>query len=445
MSQMRVSVEITSSLGRRLNVVVPVEEVEKARKERIQQLTKTIKMDGFRPGKIPAKVIEERYGDSVMGEVVEKIIRSTLPDALKQEKLRPAVYPAIESLKAEKGSALEYIAAFDVMPEIKVNDLSNVTLEKLIVAIKDTDIDRVLEQMRKQHALWHDVQRAAQWGDRITFDLQADEGKQDQKGLQLVLEEGKLPAGFEVLVGKNNGATFKVPLPGRDDEAVVTVQSIAEPKLPQLDADFAKKLGIEEGTIEALREQVRKHMQDELDRALHNKLKGQIIEKLVETHTFELPKGMIEEEKQHMEREFRAQISRQIGKEYTDALPENSTQEMETNARKRVILGLLFPEIVKKYNITVDENRVNKHIDRVAEAFQGAQQMIDMIHKDKEMMNNIRSQVLEEQVIDKLLEQVKFNEKTAEYSDVMHFADTHHGHAHQHDDHVHDENCNHSH
>lgn len=220
---MDISVEITGSLARRLTVAVPATELNSAIQKRVQKLTKTAKLDGFRPGKVPAKVIEQRFGEAIRGEAIEEVLQSSLSTALKQEKLHPAEPPTIQSLEADEGQPLKYSATFEVYPEIHVNGLSEVTLEKTVVSIEESDIGRVLEQMRKQHIEWEETTRPVQLGDKVTMDfiriidgqLQQDT---EQKNVSLILDEGNIPAGFDKLIGAKVGDELMIDLPEQAGE-----------------------------------------------------------------------------------------------------------------------------------------------------------------------------------------------------------------------------------
>jgi len=461
---MDIFVEITGSLARRLTVAVPAIEIKSAIQKRVQKLTKTAKLDGFRPGKIPAKVIEQRFGDAIRGEAIEEVLQSSLSTALQQENLHPAESPTIQSLEADEGQPLKYSATFEVLPEIHIKNLTDVTLEKMVVNIEDGDLNRVLEQMRKQHVEWEEVTRPAQMGDRLTVDfIRIVDGEPqqetEQKNVTLILDEGNIPAGFEKLMGAKAGDEVIIDLPEQveagkiKNQASIKVNKIEAPKLPAIDNELAKKLGVE--TVEELRTQVLDHMRRELDNVLKNKLKTQLIDKLIEMHSIELPKALIERERQHLEKEWLERM-RQNTHNANLTLPPEAKQRSLEMAQRRVTLSLLFAEIIKQHKIEVDKNRVHEQIVRIAGSFQEPQAIINMIHKQPEILNGIRSQVMEEQVVEKLLEQVKYTEKTAQYSDVMQFGSNManeededdegdaggHGHHHEH---VHGEHCNHEH
>lgn len=428
MNEMQISVENVGRLNRRLSVIVPSKQLEQHKKNRLAELAKKTRLDGFRPGKVPINVIEKLYGDSVWGDVIQESLQTSLSTALRKNALNPAGQPHIDSIKAEPGNDLEYTASFEVYPQVSAPELKNVSLEKLKVDITETDISEVLEKMRHQHVDWIETQRKAQQGDKVNFDLIFSDGSEPRKDLEWVLEEGKLPEGFANLFGCMAGETLSVSLPGGDKEnqaektssATVRVQKIFEPKLAELDDAFAQRLGIHAGGgMETLRTQIRQHMQNELDRVLREKLKKQVINKLIETHTLEeLPQVLLDQEFQRLEAE---QLQGQKKQQKTSEAPltEEAKKALQLAANRRVTLGLLFSAVIEKHHFKVDEARVLQEVERLASAFQFEQSIQDRLYKDKNMMLNIRSSILEEQVIDKLLEEAEYTEKTMDYNEIM--------------------------
>ncbi|MES2142405.1 MAG: trigger factor [Pseudomonadota bacterium] len=417
--QVQVSVENVGRLNRRLSVIVPINQLEQNKKNRLIELAKTTRLDGFRPGKVPVAVIEKRYGDSIWGEVIQESLQNSLSDALQKNALNPASQPHIDSINAEPGNDLEYTATFEIYPQVSAPELKDVCLEKLKVDITDADINSVLEKMRHQHPDWTEVQRKSQQGDKVTFDLIVAE-EEPRKDLEWVIEEGKIPEGFTCLLGSSAGEVLTVSLPrdkksGQTISATVQIQKIAEPKLAELNDTFAERLDIQEGGLEALRTQICQHMQNELDRVLREKLKTQVIDKLLEISSVEeLPQVLLDQEYQRLETDKQRQ-----SKDSKDTLSEKEKEDLHQAASRRVTLGLLFSALIEKHHIHVDEVRVQQEIERVASAFQFEQTMRDRLYKDKNMMLNIRSSIIEEQVIDKLLEEAGYTEKTVEYKEIM--------------------------
>jgi len=420
MNEMQVSVESVDNFTRRLNVTVPISQLEERKKLHILELAKKTRLDGFRAGKVPPSHIEKLYGSSIWQEVIEKSLQISLSTALEQETLNPVGHPHIESIKADPGEDLTYTASFEIYPQVEVPTLKGASLERLKVNITEEDIVKVLEQMRKQYAEWIEVPDKACYGDRVSFDLVfADSEEKTRRDLQWVLEEDKIPEGFSALLSSVAGDTLSVSLPKeQSNSAAIKVKKVAKAKLPELDNAFAKRLDIKEGTIEALKDQVREHMQIELDRILREKLKTQVIDKLVTMHPInELPQGALNQEFNRLEQDVFSQQKQQNNERIS--LSEIEKADLMKMAYRRVSLGLLFNALIEKHHLHVDESRVQQHIDKLVGAFQFDQMVRDKLYKDKNMMMNIRSSVLEEQVIDKLLEEVEYTEKLAEYSEIM--------------------------
>lgn len=430
MNEMQVSVERVDNFTRRLNVTVPISQLEERKKLHLLELTKKTRLDGFRPGKVPVSHIEKLYGNSIWQEVIEKSLQISLSAALEQETLKPVGQPHIESIKAEPGEDLTYTASFEIYPQVEAPTLKGASLERHKVDITEEDINKVLEQMRKQYAEWIEVPDKASYGDQVSFDIVfAGAEEKTRKDLQWVLEEDKIPEGFSALLSSIAGDTLSISLPKQQgseqvDSATISVKRVAKAKLPELDNAFAKRLDVKEGTIEALKDQVRQHMQIELDRILREKLKAQAIDKLVTMQAIsELPQGALNQEFQRLEQDVYRQ-QKQQGKE--TGLSEIERADLMRMAHRRVTLGLLFNALIEKHHLHVDESRVQQHVDKLVGAFQFDQMVREKLYKDKNMMMSIRSSVLEEQVIDKLLEEVEYTEKVVEYSDIMNLTKKNH-------------------
>lgn len=424
MNEMQVSVESVDNFTRRLSVVVPISQLEERKKLHILELAKKTRLDGFRAGKVPPSHIERLYGNSIWQEVIEKSLQISLSTALEQETLNPVGHPHIDSIKAEPGTDLTYTASFEIYPQVEAPTLKGANLERLKVNITEEDIVKVLEQMRRQYAEWIEVSDKASYGDQVSFDIVfADAEEKTRRDLQWVLEKDKIPEGFSALLSCATGDTLSVSFPKeqgseQSNAATIKVKKVAKAKLPELDNAFAKRLDIKEGTIEALKNQAREHMQIELDRILREKLKNQVIDKLVTMHAIhELPQGALNQEFKRLEQDAFRQQKQKNNEEIS--LSEIKKAELMKMAYRRVTLGLLFNATIEKHHLHVDESRVQQHIDKLIGAFQFDQMVRDKLYKDKNMMMNIRSSVLEEQVIDKLLEEVEYTEKLAEYSEIM--------------------------
>ncbi len=452
---MRVSVEITSSLGRRMTVVVPAAQIENQVQARLEKLSHTANLPGYRRGKVPQKVVAQQYGAAARSEALDEILQSSLGDALVQEKLQPAGMPVVQSFKADPGHPLEYSVTFEITPEVHVKDISDVAIEKLVAPIEESDVIRVLEQIRGQHVEWEEVQRPATMGDKITADIQRLVDGQPDANVQerntfFIMDEKTLQAGFSALLNTKAGDRIVVDLPSQqldqNNEAktfqvAVKVIAVFAPKLPALSDDFATKLGVT-GGLEALRQEIQKQMQHELERVLNSKLKEQIINVLIERHTFELPKSMIDAEYQRLEQELIANIEKQTKQKIKpDQIAEADRNYLSNMAQRRVTLGLLFSALVKQHNISIDKARVQAQIAHIVGSFENPEEIAKMVYSNKNMMSNIHSQVLEEQIVEQLLKQIQYKEKNVSYAEVMELnKPTTHEQVH-----VHDEHCNHDH
>lgn len=426
----QVSVETTSNLGRRLSVAVPAEKVEEEIKTRLANVMKTAKVEGFRPGKAPVRIVEQRYGNTVRSEAIENLLQSSLNAALVQEKLQPAVSPIIQSIKADKGQPLEYIATFEIYPEVKLQTLSDITLEKRVVKITKADVDRVLGQIRKQHANWIEVNRAAEEGDRITFDLHWTDPQDptkigEQKKILLILEEGATPPEFVNLKGTKKDEEVKLSLPLQGDPYTTSIPGSAHilkveaPELPTLDDKFATRLDVV-GGIEALRTEVQKHMEIQLEDTLKNEIKVQVIDQFLARHPIELPNELVERETQALEQELKVQIQRQMPQNPNQPISNQVRENLINQARRRVSLSILFAAFAKEHPIQIDKDRIQKRIEQIATSFQGSTaEVAESLFRNKEVINRIRSQVFEDQLVEKLMEQIKYTETKASYADVV--------------------------
>ncbi|MFW6380226.1 MAG: trigger factor, partial [Halorhodospira sp.] len=291
--------ETTEGLGRRMKVQVPAERVEQEVDRRLKDLSGRVKMDGFRPGKVPLKVVRKQYGAQVRSEVLSEVVQQTYSEALEQESLRPAGSPHIEPRQTEAGQDLEYEATFDILPEVEVQGIEQIRVERPQVEITDEDVDNVLERLRKQHADYESVDRPAQREDRVTIDFHGTVDGEEFSGNRaedapLILGGDQLPEAFEqALQGAQAGQTLTVEytfpeqlgdaeLAGKTAVFQVAVKQVEVPQLPELDDGFAARLGIEEGGVERLREAVRSNLEHERDQAVRQRLKRQVLDQLAD-------------------------------------------------------------------------------------------------------------------------------------------------------------------
>ena len=427
---MQVSVESTSALERRLTIGVPAERIESEVTKRLQQTARRAKVPGFRPGKVPMSVIRQRYEDSARQEALGDLIQSSFYEAIVAEKLNPAGAPSVEPKVFEKGKDLEYVATFEIYPEIQVAGFEGITVERPQAEVSEADVDNMLDILRKQNTRFEAVERAAENGDQLNIDFVGKiEGEAfaggSAKGTALVLGSGRMIPGFEdALVGAKAGEervitpTFpedyqNLELAGKTAEFTVTVNAVAAPVLPELNEQFFALFGASEGGLEGFRAEVRKNMERELRQAIKSKVKNQVMEGLLAANPVELPKALVANEVQRL----RVQAVQQFG---GNIKPEQLPAELfEEQAKRRVSLGLIIAEVVKQAELKPDDARVRELIEEMASAYQEPQQVVAWYYKNEQQLGEVRSVVLEEQVVDTVLQKAKVTDKPVSYEEAV--------------------------
>lgn len=429
---MEVSVEKTDNkLERRLLIEVPAERVEGEITGRLKVIGKRARLKGFRPGKAPLKVLEQQFGPQVREEVRNDLINETYMQALQQQQLKPAGNPRIESSRIEPGANFRYTATIELYPELDLKPLDKLKVERPEVEITEADVDAMVEKVRLQRATWEPVERAARDGDQLTVDF---EGKKDGevfaggtgKQVPVVLGSGRFLAGFEQqLVGASAGDTreFDLDFPsdypnkqlaGQTAQFTVQVTQVAEQKLPDLDEAFCEPFGVD--SIEELRKGVRENMQRELDAVVKAQVKERVLEQLVDQHPgIDLPQGLVIEEINRMRGEALQRMGATSGK----AAPELPAQLFEEAARRRVALGLILGEIVRKESLKVDRGRVKARIEEIADGFDDPQQVLDTYAKNPRLVAGVEAMVLEDQAVELIVERAKVTPKKATFDAMM--------------------------
>ncbi|AIS16257.1 trigger factor [Pseudomonas rhizosphaerae] len=427
---MQVSVENTSALERRMTIGVPAERIEAEVNKRLQQTARNAKIPGFRPGKVPMSVIRQRYEADARQEALGNVIQASFYEAVVEQKLNPAGAPAVEPKVFEKGKDLEYIATFEVFPEFEVGAFDSIEVERLSADVADSDLDNMLEVLRKQNVRYEQVERAAQTEDQLNIDFVGKiEGEEfsggSASGTQLVLGSGRMIPGFEDgLVGAKAGEEKvlnlnfpedyqNLELAGKAAEFTVTVNSVSEAKLPELDEAFFGQFGIKETGLDGFRAEVRKNMERELRQAIKAKIKNQVMDGLVSTNPIEVPKALLDNEVDRL----RVQAVQQFG---GNIKPDQLPAELFTEqAKRRVVLGLIVAEVVKQNELKPDEARVRELIQEMASAYQEPEQVVSWYYKNDEQLNEVRSVVLEEQVVDTVLQKAKVTDKAVSYEEAV--------------------------
>ncbi len=419
---MQVSVENTSALERRMSITVPAERIETQVNKRLQQTAQKAKIAGFRPGKVPMSVIRQRYEADARQEAVGDVIQASFYEAVVEQKLNPAGQPSVEPKVLEKGKDLEYIATFEVFPEFTVAGFDSIAVERLSADVADADLDNMLEILRKQNTRFEVAERAAQNEDQLNIDFL---GKVDgeafaggsAKGTQLVLGSNRMIPGFEEgLVGAKAGEERVLNLTFPEDYQnldLAGMNTVSAPTLPELNEAFFAQFGIKESGLDGFRTEVRKNMERELRQAIKSKVKNQVMDGLLAANPIEVPKALLENEVNRL----RVQAVQQFGGNIKpDQLP---AELFEEQAKRRVVLGLIVAEVVKQFDLKPDEDRVRELIQEMASAYQEPEQVVSWYYKNEQQLNEVRSVVLEEQVVDTVLQKAKVTDKSVSYEEAV--------------------------
>ena len=430
---MQVSVDTAEGLQRRLTITVPADAVDSAVKSRLQQLAKTQRINGFRPGKVPVSVIKKRFGTAVRQEVAGDVMQRNFYEAIMQEKITPAGMPTFEMKTDIDGQDLEFIAAFEVYPTVEVKGVSDLKIEKPVVEIKDKDLDEMMVTLQKQHADWKEVRRKAKKDDRVVIDFVGTvEGEEFEGGkaedFTLELGKNRMIPGFEDnLVGAKKGeevvADVTFPddyqaeaLKGKAASFVIQVNKVEGQALPKVDDEFAKLFGVDEGGVEALRAEVTKNMQRELDQTLKAQIKENVIAALLEKNSLDLPQALVDQEIEAL-REQAKQRFEQQGQGQN--LPELPADLFTDNAKRRVSVGLLLGEIIKNEELKPESSRVEGLIESMASAYEDPSEVVEYYQSNEELMQQMNNVALEEQAIDWIVENAKTKEVKKKFDEIM--------------------------
>ena len=421
---MEVSVENTGGLERRMTVQVPAERVDQEVGSRLQSMSTTVRLDGFRPGKVPLKVIEQKYGKQVRLEVVDQVVNSTLQEALTQENMRPAGVPNIEPKDSEQGEPLEYVATFEIFPELSGSIDYSFSVTRPVVDITDSDVTAMLENLRSQRATWNEVKRPASTQDQVTIDYEgtvngsAFTGNKAEK-MPVVLGSDSMIPGFEdQLVGVSAGEekTLDITFPddypstevaGKAAKFSVKVHAVSEIVLPDIDEEFSKAFGVSEGGVQALTEEITNNMERELKGLIKSKMKTQIFDGLLIKNSLEVPASLVETEIR--------ELQQQEGNQGLDA------SALQGSAENRLKLGVIVSEIAKQNNIQLDPDRVRELVETIASSYEKPEEVVQWYYGSQEMLSGVQSAVIEEQVVEWIVDHsgVEVVDTTTTFSDLV--------------------------
>jgi len=431
----RASVESLGNLERRMTFRLPAERLETQVGGRLREIGRTVRIKGFRPGKVPAKVIEQRYGQQVRAEVLDGLLRQGFDEAVRENELRLAGNPRIEPSPSEASdNELAYVATFEVVPDFGDIDVSTLQVVRNTSEVTDEDIDRMIENLRLQRRSWSAVTRPAQVGDAVdveTWSQAGDErlpGEGVEKGVTVLGSGGMFPEIETALVGLGKGeektievqfpANWRVPqLAGRQVQVHLKAEQVSEPVLPDVDAAFIKSFGVKSGEPDHFRAEIRTNLERELKGALMNRLRREVGEQLIASYaSVEMPPRLVENEARSMAQQAVEQARRQ-GRQ--GEVPADAYLTFLEPARKRVLVGLLVGEVARRNSLLLDSKRLNESLRLIASTYEEPQQVIDLYRNDPQLMSGLQNRVMEEQVIDWIAERAQHTEQPLAFQDAI--------------------------
>jgi len=418
MTDLQVSVEALEGLERRMTVTIPAAQIEKKVDDRLLKVGRTAKLKGFRPGKVPAKVVRQHYGAQVRDEILQEIIQSSYSEAIDKEQLRPAALPTLEPGEMQADADFAYSATFEIYPDVKISDLSGFKVEQPETEIQGSDIDEMVETLRKQRADWVEVDRKSANGDKVKIDFvgtlkgEAFEGG-TAEDFEVIVGDGQMVEDFDKnLAGLTVGEekTFNVKfakdyhseeLAGKKVSFAVTAKEVAEQKLPEIDEELVKSFGIESGDIETLKTDIRNNMEREAEAMVKSDVKRQVMEQLLESHPITVPNALVKEEAEAM----RSEAMRNMGAEDQNDPRVPAVDTYLEAAERRVRLSLLVSGIIQDQNIEVDRDRVSAKVDEMCAPYDKPEEFKKLYFQNPQLLGQIENMVIEEQVVEWLVSQ----------------------------------------
>lgn len=425
--KMQVSVESGEGLERRMTVGLEAEQIDAEVEKRLREFARSARLPGFRPGKVPVRILHQRYGEHMRHEVFGDLLKESYPEALAQQELQPAGAPQIEPEIDESAKRYSYTAVFEVLPEFELSALEGKTIKRPVAGVTDADLDKMLTRLREQHRTWRTVERPAGSGDRLkisftgTLEGEPFEGGSAEDAFIELGSERMIPGFEDGLMGAQAGDERRLDLKFPDEYGAehlkgkpvvfdVRVGEVAEQVLPELDADFAKAFGVADGDLDKLRQDVRKNMERELEERVQARIKNQAMDLLLDVNQIELPNVLIEQEIGTLKQQTRQQVG---GGNFE--LPDDLFRDQ---ASRRVALGLIIAEVVKANDIKVDPDKVREAVEEMASTYEHPQQVIDHYYANKEHLASVESLTLENQVVDWVLEQVTVEDEPTTFEEL---------------------------
>lgn len=433
---MQVSVENTGPLERKVRVEVPEDKIASEVRSRLLSISRTSKIQGFRPGKAPIKVVEKHYGSRVRQEVIGEVVQSTFYEALAQEKLRPASRPTIDPMDAEQGQGLKYTATFEIFPEITLAPIEELKIEKPVCHVSDKDVENMIEVIRKQHKTLQPGERPSRNGDVLVIDFEGSmDGNKFEGGsgtdFRIELGSGRLIAGFEEgLTGKKAGekTTLELGFPaeypkeelaGKPVKFDVTVKTVNEPVLPELNDELFASMGVKEGGLEAFKAEIRRNMEREVEQAVLARSKNRVLDALFEANKIDVPKSLIMHEAQQLNKQFHMSLQMR-GIDVDHHHDEGAeTAAFTSQAEKKVSLQLIITDIVRTQQIKVEPAKVRQLIEMVAQGYEDPAEVVKWYYADQNRLSEVEALALEDEVVAWILSKAKVTGKEMPFDDLM--------------------------
>jgi trigger factor len=427
------TLENLGTLERRLVMAVPVADIDQQVGERLKRLARTLRMAGFRPGKVPIKLVEQTYGSQVRSEVIGDAVQKSFSDAVRDQKLRVAGYPRIERKEGAPDGELQFSATFEVYPEIAPGDLAGVTIERPSLTVGDTEVDRTIEVLRKQRIRYEPVLRPAARGDRVTVDFSGSIDRVEFAGgkgtdFAFVLGEGRMLPGFEAgVIGREAGASMTTPvtfppdyqskdLAGKTASFDIALKKVEATRLPEIDAEFARSLGVADGDLARMRAEVRANVEREVKKRLGGELKAKAMQALLETTRAEVPKSLVDMEIERLVANARADLqARGLKMENVPIDP----QLFEDQAKRRVALGLIVAEVVKRFDLAAKPEQVRKLVEEHADSYEQPTEVVKWFYTQPDRLAEFEGLAVEENVIDWVLKQARVVDKPVAFDELM--------------------------
>ena len=430
---MQVSIESLDGLERKMTVQVPAEQVTEAVQKKLKELSKTVRIDGFRPGKVPLKVVQQKFGGHVRQEVIGDVIESSYREALVQENVRPAGMPNIDSIDSEGAESMSYTATFEVYPELDRLELEAIAVEKPLAEIGDADFDKMIERLREQRKDWKETRGAAKEGYQVIVDF---EGRIDGEpfaggsgeGMAVEIGAGQMLPEFEkglegIKAGEEKIVEVTFPddyhgaeVAGKTAEFTLKATRVNKPELPEVDAEFARGFGIEDGDVDKMREDIRANMEKEKSDRLKAEVKRRVLDGLLEHNAIIAPNALVAEEIQSLRRQAAQRMGQDPQTVDAGKLPDDLFRQ---EATRRVQLGLLVSEVIKREKINIDQSLVDAAIEEMAVSYEQPDQVRNYYRQNRDARASLESMVLEDQVVNHILEQAKVTEKSVSFEDLM--------------------------